>query len=304
MEIKTKKWIDKHFDGNIEGKNIIVTGANSGIGFEFCKDALYKGANIFMAVRSLERGEKAKEKLLEEFPSSSISVIHLDAASVNSIEEFSNNVISKKIDVDVFFLNAGIFNQEEEIIDDTYEKTFLTNYLSNYLLIDKLLPYFDSLNHEVRIILQSSIAALISKVDKNDYQSIDSYLKMRAYSNTKLYIGQLHSYLVDNNKNPNIKILLTHPGATYTPLIDKGYKIQWFKNVSKGFMKLVFHNSSKASLSSFVLLNKNIKDGDFYGPRGFLSLSGYPKKTHVCKTKRKKYDGIIAYSEKIIKKEK
>lgn len=302
MEIKTKKWIDKHFDGDIAKKNIVVTGANSGIGFEFCRDALYKDANIYMAVRSLIKGERAKEELLKEFPKAQIDLLHLDVSSIDSINNFVSKIINNKIDIDVFFLNAGVFNLDEEIIDDKYEKTFLTNYLSDYFLLNALLPYFDSLNHEVRIILQSSITSLIAKTKKDDYQSINSFSKFRAYSNTKLYVAQLHSYLVEHNQNPKIKILLTHPGATYTPLIEKGYKTKIFKGASKGFMKVFFHSPSKASLSSFVLLNREIQNGDFYGPRGFLHLSGYPKKTNICKTKRKKYAGIISYSEKMSKK--
>ena len=98
MKKKAVKYLDKHFVGSIEDKTIIITGGNSGIGLEVARECAYKKMNIILSVRSLERGEKAKEDILNDFPNAKISVMKLDVSEEESIRGFVNDIISNNID--------------------------------------------------------------------------------------------------------------------------------------------------------------------------------------------------------------
>ena len=89
------KRIDKYIEKNIKdvtNKNIVITGANSGIGFESMMVLAKKGANVIMACRSLKRAQNAKEKVLKEYPNALIDIIEYDQSSFESIDNFINNL--------------------------------------------------------------------------------------------------------------------------------------------------------------------------------------------------------------------
>ena len=82
--MKYTKYIDEHIK-SLDGKIIVITGANSGIGFTLAKQILYKGGHVVMACRSLDRANKAKESLLEEFPSGKVDILQYDQSSQLSL---------------------------------------------------------------------------------------------------------------------------------------------------------------------------------------------------------------------------
>ena len=110
------KRIDKYIEKNIKdvtNKNIVITGANSGIGFESMMVLAKKGANVIMACRSLKRAQNAKEKVLKEYPNALIDIIEYDQSSFESIDNFINNLFKKYSKIDVLVCNAGIFHPEK-----------------------------------------------------------------------------------------------------------------------------------------------------------------------------------------------
>ena len=131
--MKYQKWLDKNID-DLNDKTIIVTGANSGIGYYSTLCFLYKGAKVIMACRNLEKANKAKESLLKELPDAKIDIIKLDLSDFNSIDEFSKIIKEKYSKIDALVNNAGVYFMPKILTKQGYEITMCTNFLGPYYL--------------------------------------------------------------------------------------------------------------------------------------------------------------------------
>lgn len=300
MSKKIDKWIEKNFNANLENKTILITGANSGIGFEVAKYCALFKAKVIMAVRNIKRGENAKNKLLELYPDADICLMQLDLASFDSIKKFTNEIIVNNIDIDVFYNNAGILNMPNQKTQDGFELVMGTNFIGTYFLNELLLEYFKSLNHEVKVILTSSIAMYFANIKYDDFFLEKKYKSFKIYANSKLAVTHYFIHLKQLYNNTNLKILLVHPGITYTPLISKafGKVISYLANI---FLKLFTHSVTKASLSTLYLLNDNIENGSFSGPRGLFKIAGYPKLNKLSKKVKRDYQKTIELASNLIK---
>ena len=299
MEKNIKKWLDKNFITDLENKTVVITGANSGIGYYVAYLCAYYKANVIMAIRSFERGEKAKNKILNEFPDAKIQLMQLDLASIDSIKAFANKVKEERIDIDVFYNNAGLLKKTSDKTKDGYNLVMGTNYLGTFVLNEKLKDYFKSLDHEVKVIFTSSVAQYFCNHDKKDWLLLDKeYGTVKNYCISKRVITHYFLSLVEEFETTNVKALLVHPGITHTSLIDKSFgKVITY--LADKFMNLIFHKVSKAALSTMYLLNDNIKNGTFSGPRGLFMISGYPKKHRISKGIRKHYLKTIEETKKL-----
>ena len=298
MKRNIEKWLNKNLTTNLSNKTIIITGANSGIGFEVSYLCASLNANVIMAVRNLSRGNIAKEKILKDFPNANISLMELDVSSINSIKAFTNNIIENNIDIDVFYNNAGILKASGTTVDGI-ELIMGTNYFGVVLLNNSLFNYFKKLNHEVKVIFTNSVAMYIHRIDYNDFFSTSKYKCFKAYARSK---RALTHYFIDySNKceKSNIKALLVHPGITYTPLIQKSFN-KVIAKLADMFMNLIFHKVEKAALSTMYLLNDDVNNKTYVGPRGLLGFSGYPKKKKIIKSIKKNYLKTIDFTNNYI----
>lgn len=297
VKVRYKKWINKNIDKKVfVGKNIFITGGNSGIGFELAKQCAYLKANVFLLCRNLQKAEIAKNEIISEYPGTKVTIIQLDLASFKSIENASNEI--KKYDVDMFANNAGVYRLPKSKTSDGLDITIGTNFIGTYYLNELLNLYFNSLKHKVKILFQSSLTYRLSKLDLCDFcMEKRHYSPFKIYARSKAAINCLYDYKVQNNTNKNISFYLTHPGATYSPLIIKGYKNKVIRFLGKIFMKIFFHSPDKASLSMLKALESDCSIK--MGPRGLLGLSGYPHKWRI--KKNKKYIECITYANNVLK---
>lgn len=300
MNKNIKRWIDKKFNGDIKGKTILITGANSGIGYEVAYFCASFNANVIMAVRNLNRGETAKNKILNDFPDANILIMELDLASFESIENFVNQIKNQNIKIDIFYNNAGILNMPNKLTKDGYELVMGTNFIGTYYLNELLIDYFKLNGNNIKIIFTSSIAMYFAKINYSDFFLNNNYKNFKIYANSKLAITHYYLYLKEKYKNTNIKILLVHPGITYTPLISKafGKVISFLANI---FLKIFTHSSTKASLSTLYLFNNEIENGSFSGPRGLFKIAGYPKLNKISKKITKNYNKTVEFANNLIK---
>ena len=125
------------------GKTVLITGANTGLGFEAAKHFLaLDAARLIIAVRSLWKGLAARERLLETFPSKNdaIHVLPLDMNSYGGIRSFAEIINSQYQNLDVALLNAGISNRLYSVSPEGWEETLQVNTISTALLALLLLP--------------------------------------------------------------------------------------------------------------------------------------------------------------------
>lgn len=293
----------KYFDNNItphKDETVLITGGNSGIGFAFIKHLLKREYQVIFTVRSKEKGDKAIKELKEEFPSSNIKYMLLDLSSFESINKFVKEITKKKIDIHHFYHNAGIFRVPFSKDEEGFEINTKTNYFGPYVLNESLIPYFHSLPHEVHVNFVFSLTTYYYQLNVKELNPKEQYEKMETYARSKIMIVHYYYFLIVKYANSNIKFTLSHPGATYTPLIDKGYKINWFKKLATIFMKIAFHKPEKASYTYLLALEN--KDPYLYiAPRGFLELSGYPKYKKLRRSQYKDYLLTIKITQDLLK---
>ena len=265
------------------GKTAIITGGNSGIGFACAKWLASLDWKIVLAVRNLQRGEMAKNQIESEFPNARIEVMKLDLSSKKSIEDFVKGIIENKLDVDVFYANAGIYRVPFATAFDELESQMAVNCVANYFLYEGLKEYLHSLHHQVKFVLTSSLMARLDKFEETDIYGKKNYKPIRAYSKSKIALNSLYLYMCEKEGGTNLLPLLVHPGSTYTPLIAKAYPGKRFRIAAERFMRIFFHKPEKAALSTMYLLKDNVNAPTFAAPRGIFHVSGYPKEIRLYK---------------------
>ncbi len=290
------KWINKNCISLI-GKNVIVTGANSGIGFETSKVLAYLGANVIMACRSIEKANKAKELILTELPNAKIDIFKYDQSDINSINEFVKNFTNKYSSLFALVNNAGIYHPANgSKASNGYPLTIMTNFLGQYYLTRKLLPYIKK-QEECRIVFETSIAANFSKLKGYDYLTKSLKNTNIEYNISKCAVAKGCLYLKDELKDyTNIKVLLSHPGISATNIFaSKGNTFsKFFKKLALCILPFFVHKPAKACLGEvYCVANANITSGTFVGPRGLFKISGFPKKTKTSKFINNDIDGFI-----------
>ena len=270
------KRIDKYIEKNIKdvtNKNIVITGANSGIGFESMMVLAKKGANVIMACRSLKRAQNAKEKVLKEYPNALIDIIEYDQSSFESIDNFINNLFKKYSKIDVLICNAGIFHPEKGLkTKDGYPLTIGTNYIGLFYLLENIKNRLAN----TKIIIVSSIVYRYTKYKDYKFLLEENTSVFNQYKLSKTAITNYFYYL---SQNTNLNIYMMHPGVSSTNIFSNPNVSywKWFKSLAKWVMSFVVHSPKKAALGISLLASKDYPNHTFLGPRGIGQISGYPK---------------------------
>ncbi len=122
----------------MDGKTVIVTGANSGLGFQATRVLAAQGARVVMACRDPARGENARERLLAENPAAKLELSLVDVSRRASIDEFAARFAAQHDSLDVLINNAGIYTPRRALTEDGIERVFATNVLAYHVLIRSL----------------------------------------------------------------------------------------------------------------------------------------------------------------------
>ena len=278
MSQKKKKKIDRFIDSleSIDNKLVIITGSNSGIGFEIARIALLKGARVVMACRNLDRANAAKEKLINLTNSDKITIEQYDQSNISSVKNFAKSILNKYSDFYALVLNAGIFPRTTEVDEYHVSLTYKTNFLGECYLLKELEDYLSKTKEEKRIIIQGSVASFVYKYKNSNRFLYGEENARKSYSLSKLCCSNLYVHLKDNSKNKSVKYLLCEPGASSTNLFNGYHK--WFKFIVQSWLRLFANTVEMSSLTACQLLTEPANNGDYYRPKGFASLKGLPKK--------------------------
>ncbi len=136
--MKKEKWNWDHIP-DLTGKIIIVTGGNSGLGYESVKALAEKGAKVILASRSIEKGEAAKSEIMQHKPIGKVLVMKLDLMDLSSITKFASDFKAKYDRLDVLMNNAGIMTTPYFLTKDGFEGQMGTNHLGHFALTGQLL---------------------------------------------------------------------------------------------------------------------------------------------------------------------
>ena len=202
---------------DMNGKVVMITGANSGIGKETAIELAKMGANVIMVCRSRERGEKALEEIKEMANSEKIELLIADLADQSSIRMMVERFKKSHDKLHVLINNAGVMLTKRTTTSEGYESTFAINHLGHFLLTNLVLDMLKA-SSPSRIINVSSSAHKFAKLNFDDIDNEQKYRGFRTYANSKLF-NILFSYeLARRLEGTGVTVNVLHPGTIRTNL--------------------------------------------------------------------------------------
>ncbi|WP_238478256.1 oxidoreductase [Natranaeroarchaeum sulfidigenes] len=276
---------------NQSGRRIVITGANSGLGFEATKAFARKGGEVVMACRDRGRGERARDEILTEVPDADLVVERCDLADLDSIEAFADRLQEAYNELDVLCNNAGVMAIPYRETADGFERQFGVNHLGHFALTEQLLDLLAAPDAESRVVTHASEIhergeidpeRLVSRIAGEDAKH--SYDKWDAYGRSKL-ANVLFAYELNrrlDDAGMNVTSLTCHPGYADTNLQRRGPKLSGSairERLASLANRLFAQPSERGSLPLlYAATAADIEGGEYIGPGGLLNMRGYPER--------------------------
>jgi NAD(P)-dependent dehydrogenase (short-subunit alcohol dehydrogenase family) len=254
----------------------VITGANTGLGYETAAALAEKGAHVVLAVRNLDKGKDAIARISANSPQADVALKELDLTSLESIRAAAEQLRSDYGHIDLLINNAGVMWTPKSTTKDGFELQFGTNHLGHFaftgLLLDRLLPVEGS-----RVVTVSSIGhRLRADIHFDDLQWGRSYSRVGAYGQSKL-ANLLFTYELQRRlaSRGTTIAAAAHPGGSRTeltrnlpPLIAR----------ASSLIEPLFQGADMGALPTLrAATDPGVLGGQYFGPDGFGQQQGYPK---------------------------
>lgn len=190
---------------------ILITGANTGIGFATAEQLVKQGQHLILACRNPQKAQEAQSKLLR-LDQGPVDIINLDLNSLALTQKAADEIADRYGNLDVLINNAGLFAQSKQFTVDGFEKQFGVNYLSHFLLTQKLLPVLAQ-SPQARIIHLASIAHWAGSIKPNKFRAEGFYNPLFYYGQSKLANLLFSNALAEQLANSSITNNALHPGG-------------------------------------------------------------------------------------------
>jgi len=257
------------------GKTVIVTGANTGIGFETALALYEAGAHVVLACRSMEKAQEAATAIKEHTGNGTLEIALLNLANLAAVKEFAEDFIKNHQQLDVLINNAGVMIPPASKTDDGYELQFGVNFIGHFALTGYLYPLLKATPGS-RIVTLSSMAYLRGAIDFDNLRSEKDYEPMREYGQSKLADLLLSIELQRRITSVGDKVLsiAAQPGANYTELA-RHMDPEAFKAAVERVGELM--EPWQGALSSlYAAVSPDAEGGKLYGPDKDGGYRGYP----------------------------
>ena len=254
----------------------VVTGANSGIGFETTKALTAKGAGVVMACRNLQKADFAADSIRAQLPGAQLTIMHLDLADLGSVHAFAEAFSQNFDKLNLLINNAGVMTPPFTKTKDGFELQFGANHLGHFALTGLLLPHIRA-TPWARVVNVSSGAHRMGKLDFGNLQAEKGYKPWAAYGQSKLanllFMRQLNVYFT--REQIDALAAAAHPGWT-------GTNLQANSTAFKLLNPLVSQKPEMGALPTlYAATAPNVQPDDYYGPDGFQEMRGYPEKVSM-----------------------
>jgi len=254
---------------------IVITGANTGLGYETALELAKKGATIVMACRNMDKANTAKNSIKAQVSSAVLDVMEIDLSSLKSVRNFANTFNTKYDRLDVLINNAGVMTPPYGKTEDGFELQFGANYLGHFALSGLLLGTILKTDNS-RIVTLSSAVHKNGAINFDDLQSEKEYDRMKAYAQSKLaclmFTFELQRRLDKAGHKQTISVA-SHPGIAMTDLSRNMSKFQYYM-IKYTLAPFMAQSARKGAQPTILAAFGNAKGGDYFGPTGFREFKG------------------------------
>ncbi|OBI26970.1 SDR family NAD(P)-dependent oxidoreductase [Mycobacterium sp. E2238] len=259
------------------GRVAVITGANTGLGYETAAALADHGARVVLAVRNLDKGKDAAARITAASPHADVVLQELDLTSLESVRAAAEQLKADYDRIDLLINNAGVMYTPKETTRDGFEMQFGTNHLGHFaltgLVLERLLPVPGS-----RVVTVSSMGhRILADIHFDDLQWERSYNRVAAYGQAKL-ANLLFTYELQRRlaSHGTTIAAAAHPGGSNTEL--GRYTPTVFRPLVNVFFSVIAQDAAMGALPTLrAATDPGVLGGQYYGPDGFAETRGYPK---------------------------
>lgn len=266
---------------DLSGKTVIVTGGNSGIGYEAALQFARKGAEVILACRNTEKARAAAAQIKAAYPSAIVEPMALDLSNLASIREFASAYRARHRTLDILVNNAGVMALPYSRTTDGFEMQFGTNHLGHFALTGLLLEPLLAANG-ARVVNVSSGAHRMGSIRFDDLNWEHGYTKWRAYGQSKLanLLFTLELQRRIDARGAKLLAVACHPGYAATNLQAAGPRME-----GSAFLESLFSVSNRIFAQSaamgalptlYAAAAPDVHGGEYIGPDGIAEMWGNP----------------------------
>ena len=269
----------------LQGKTVLITGADGGIGRETTKGLARTGATIVMACIDLNEAKPVYEAIKNETGNENVEMMQLDLASLDSIRGFAKHFSQQYKHVNVLINNAGTYHHTRQETTEGFEKTIGINYLGPFLLTNLLLPVIRK-TPAARIINVSSNAHYQGHINVNDLQYHNNYTGFKAYTASKVAIVLFTRELAERLKGSDVTVNALHPGHVATNIWNI-WPETWYQKLIFAIFKRVMTSTEDAARNSIYLASSDEVQGitgKYFDGKKVREPSSHCKDVHLQKT--------------------
>jgi NAD(P)-dependent dehydrogenase (short-subunit alcohol dehydrogenase family) len=278
------------------GKLAVVTGGNSGIGYEAARELAAKGARVILAVRNAEKGQAAVAAIQRAHPGAAAEVMALDLSNLESIRGFAQLFRQRFEALPLLINNAGVMALPYRRTADGFEMQFGTNHLGHFALTGLLLPAILAAPN-ARVVAVSSGAHAPGQIDFDNLDGSKSYSAWRAYCQSKL-ANLLFAYELQRRftaAGADAIAAGCHPGYAATNLQAAGPRMSGSRlgeQIGELGNRLFAQSAAMGALPTlYAATASDVHGCDYFGPMGLFGLRGAPGK---ARSSARSYDPVLA----------
>jgi NAD(P)-dependent dehydrogenase (short-subunit alcohol dehydrogenase family) len=268
---------------DLTGRTVVITGGNSGIGFEAAKGAVGKGARVLLACRNAESAKEACDKLAGDGASGTAEFVPLDLASLNSIRGCAEALSEGCEAIDVLINNAGVMAIPRRETEDGFEMQFGTNHLGHFALTALVYPKIRD-TAGARIVNVASLAHNFGFLNFQNLHGRLFYDPWLTYGTTKL-ANLLFTYELDRRLKAvgrDVGAVACHPGISATNLGYAGPRMlgsDFGETLVELYTSVVAQSAGMGALPTlYAAFAEEANSGDYIGPDGLGEMRGHPQK--------------------------
>ncbi len=285
----TERWSEDNIP-DLTDRVMMVTGANSGIGYEAARAFAEHGAHVVLACRNRSKADAAVAAIVARAPEASVEVLEVDLGDLDSVASAAKQFLADHSRLDALVNNAGLMALPHQRTAQGYEMQFGVNHLAPFALTGHLLERLLATPGS-RVVAVSSTGHRPGQIHFDDLQLERNYGPWRAYFQSKL-ANLLFTYELQrrlNAKGTTTIAVAAHPGGSRTNLGNEnpGGIINTIAHVAHPLISQMMQPAAMGALpTERAATDPGVIGGDYYGPDGFGEQRGYAKQ--VDSTKRSK----------------